>query len=648
MIHHNCICEEGNMPSSPNNIDILLMQIKREVEELVKTTEAKLLCHDGKIAELQNYVKDNLSSTIRVLLDDMKFSGELDNLILDSIRPLLVGTTISVKEFGAIGNGTVDDTVAFLRAYECANTSKDKLPCVKIPAGIYRISQTIEIPSYIKTIIEGNVVLLSDVKDGATLHITSGDKATITDELKYVANNSFVDGAFISGGNLIIQRSNSVGDINSTNESIGLLIGDEIADKNKIPVSRCSFNNISITGFKKALAINPVNTYLLTFNHLHTENDYYGVYIGGENRVNSGENISFNNCIFSHHYHAIFNDYENMAGINFNQCSFDFNSNNILQNKEGNVLYNLNGCHFEGVGFVDSVIKADSSNTPGFSTIFHRNNTNKYSKSLCVLDNCFIHLNTFNPGNKLFTALASGGKHSFIQLKNCGLSWENSKLTFDNRFMADDNTEIELSAPRIATDFIPYLGSNNDKFGKYSNIQNSLSGDYSKSDFKETFDKTGYLISANTWSSTPVNVSVNTSNKLFDKSIVVEQNSYNGYCQLMREIDNLNKSYIASSCYVQGGNITLEDTTIGQYDEVAEIMYRFYDKNDNLIEEKKIPGDTYHYKKGDWICMTTFAKIPVGACKARVYANYMVKKNGTILNYKGSVLYGGHIVELMD
>lgn len=38
-------CGEG-LPSSSNELKVLLMQLKREVESLMKTTEAKLLCHD--------------------------------------------------------------------------------------------------------------------------------------------------------------------------------------------------------------------------------------------------------------------------------------------------------------------------------------------------------------------------------------------------------------------------------------------------------------------------------------------------------------------------------------------------------------------------------------------------------------------------
>lgn len=68
------ICEELNeLPSCPNDMKILLKQIKMEVEKLTTNTEAKLLIHDGKIAEVIHYIKDNLSNTLRCMLADMEF-----------------------------------------------------------------------------------------------------------------------------------------------------------------------------------------------------------------------------------------------------------------------------------------------------------------------------------------------------------------------------------------------------------------------------------------------------------------------------------------------------------------------------------------------------------------------------------------------
>lgn len=137
-------CVEGcSLPSSPNDIKILLNSIKREVDELVKTTEAKLLYHDGKIAELTKYVKDNLSNSIRCLLDSMKLSGELDDIILQTITDIkdLVLPVGNVKTYKAYGDGLHDDTNAIKKAIEDSIKYKVKLV---IPDGTYKISEEID------------------------------------------------------------------------------------------------------------------------------------------------------------------------------------------------------------------------------------------------------------------------------------------------------------------------------------------------------------------------------------------------------------------------------------------------------------------------------------------------------------------------
>lgn len=63
----------------------LLLQIKREVEKLLTDTNASLLKQNGKIAELENYLKINLETSIRKLLESMENSGELSNIITSQV-----------------------------------------------------------------------------------------------------------------------------------------------------------------------------------------------------------------------------------------------------------------------------------------------------------------------------------------------------------------------------------------------------------------------------------------------------------------------------------------------------------------------------------------------------------------------------------
>lgn len=72
------VCDEiKGCVSTPNDIKILLYKLKTEVDTLMKTTESKLLLHDGKLAELCKYLKDNLSNSIRCLLLDMEMSRKI-------------------------------------------------------------------------------------------------------------------------------------------------------------------------------------------------------------------------------------------------------------------------------------------------------------------------------------------------------------------------------------------------------------------------------------------------------------------------------------------------------------------------------------------------------------------------------------------
>ena len=82
--YKNC-CGGESLPSYNNEIEVLIRQLKREVKELLKTTQAKLLCQDKKIAETMVYIKNNLSNSLRNLLDSMIQSGELEEIITSLI-----------------------------------------------------------------------------------------------------------------------------------------------------------------------------------------------------------------------------------------------------------------------------------------------------------------------------------------------------------------------------------------------------------------------------------------------------------------------------------------------------------------------------------------------------------------------------------
>lgn len=92
----NCCCE-GGLPSHSNEIEILVRQLKREVKDLMTTTEAKLLCQDKKIAEMVTYIKNNLSNAIRTLLDTMIQTHEIDDIITSVLEDYNQISLLGVK-----------------------------------------------------------------------------------------------------------------------------------------------------------------------------------------------------------------------------------------------------------------------------------------------------------------------------------------------------------------------------------------------------------------------------------------------------------------------------------------------------------------------------------------------------------------------
>lgn len=70
---------------SSNNDDALFKELREELKKFYNDINAKLLVHDGKIAELTNYIYENLSSELKSLLNTMKDNGDFTSIITDVI-----------------------------------------------------------------------------------------------------------------------------------------------------------------------------------------------------------------------------------------------------------------------------------------------------------------------------------------------------------------------------------------------------------------------------------------------------------------------------------------------------------------------------------------------------------------------------------
>ena len=217
-------CVEGcSLPSTPNDLKILVTQLKREVEGLVKTTDDKLLRHDGKIAEMCKYIKDNLSNSIRCLLDTMQLSGELDEIInevLFSFIKLKLDYFTNIKEYGAIGDGKTDNTDVIQKVIDDSNY-------VYIPEGVY---------CFRKLKLKSDLVIIGDNTTLKCLNVsTTGNDAAITPFYK----NNQIENVFIQG---ITFEGNKENISHEYYDVIGFFAFNDEKIKN-ITISNCNFKN---------------------------------------------------------------------------------------------------------------------------------------------------------------------------------------------------------------------------------------------------------------------------------------------------------------------------------------------------------------------------------------------------------------------
>lgn len=149
------------LKSEDNTAEVMMMQLRREIKQLSKDTTARLLIQDKKIADTCVYIKNNLSNEIRNLLDTMQHTGELDEIITETLlgEVALLQSQVEyvalrneegvinlqypyghVKRYGAQGDGVTDDTKAIQTAARNAITHSFPLLADE---GVYIVSEDI-------------------------------------------------------------------------------------------------------------------------------------------------------------------------------------------------------------------------------------------------------------------------------------------------------------------------------------------------------------------------------------------------------------------------------------------------------------------------------------------------------------------------
>lgn len=166
-------CRFGN----PNNIDpVILNQIKLYIKEHIKDFDKTFLFHQKRLDEMEVCIKNNLSNGLRELFDSMKHSGELKTIITETIMSTIEEIEnktkgfYSIENFGVVGDGIVDNTIAIQQAIDFCYKNNAVLV---IPHGIYRTDNLI-LKCNIKGI--GNPIILFNENQGFKNYENNGSK----------------------------------------------------------------------------------------------------------------------------------------------------------------------------------------------------------------------------------------------------------------------------------------------------------------------------------------------------------------------------------------------------------------------------------------------------------------------------------------
>lgn len=71
--------------STNQDLECFKENITKICNDYIATMDMKIDCQDRKIAEIYEYLKENLTSTITTMISEMKESGELEEIILDAL-----------------------------------------------------------------------------------------------------------------------------------------------------------------------------------------------------------------------------------------------------------------------------------------------------------------------------------------------------------------------------------------------------------------------------------------------------------------------------------------------------------------------------------------------------------------------------------
>tara|TARA_B100001057_G_scaffold159366_1_gene159965 strand:- start:2742 stop:4325 length:1584 start_codon:yes stop_codon:yes gene_type:complete len=126
-------------------------------------------------------------------------TGELTSTPISRTLQKKMDERASVLDFGAVGDGTTDDTEAINRAFKelfCREASVETRRALFFPAGTYKISAPLKIPAFAK--------MLGDGMDSSIIKLDNDVTSTVADYVARTADSKQQTGANIGSNNATV------------------------------------------------------------------------------------------------------------------------------------------------------------------------------------------------------------------------------------------------------------------------------------------------------------------------------------------------------------------------------------------------------------------------------------------------------------
>jgi len=260
------------------------------------------------------------NDNILELASSYQFKSNDTSITLSTKRPLLDKIDeieVSVLDFGAVGDGSTDNTTFFKNALDqlFKNVDPDFKKVLVVPNGTYLFVNNLSIPS--------DAIIRGETRDGAIFHMdTFGIDFETTTGLGIEDFNSSNRPKNIIFENVTMARSSGSLDLSG--------------------VANATFNNVKFKG--EYVLGNAVSSYSTEPSAVVWNNNIEGIKV---------TDISFNNCIFESNSISVKcnQTIDTQTDVDFKDCKFDINDSSIyITGVSGQVNnWNVRDCKFNEV-----------------------------------------------------------------------------------------------------------------------------------------------------------------------------------------------------------------------------------------------------------------------------------------------------------